>query len=161
MDFTSVANDLNEAIRSALPMLHGIGNSEASHSPAPGKWSKKEILGHLIDSASNNHQRFVRAAILGGLEFPGYDQERCIAIQKPNQGSWEMLIDLWSAYNWYLAHVLSQFPASSERIPCSIGGNAPVTLLWLANDYVEHLKHHLNQIVGKQFATAWSAKASA
>ena len=94
------------------------------------------------------------------LEFPGYQQERCVCVQKPNQTSWEMLIDLWSSYNWYLAHVLSHLPASSEQTPCSIGGSDPVTLLWLTNDYVEHLKHHLNQILGKQFTTSWSIKAS-
>lgn len=160
MNFPSIADDLNETVRAALPMLHRITNSEASMSPGPGKWSKKEILAHLIDSASNNHQRFVRAAIQGSLEFPGYDQERSIEVQKPKQTSWEMLIDLWSAYNRYLAHVLSHLSDSSAETPCSIRGREPVTLQWLASDYVEHLKHHLNQIVGRQFTTAWSMKAS-
>jgi hypothetical protein len=157
MDFATIADDLNETVRAALPMLHGVTNTEASLSAAPGKWSKKEILAHLIDSASNNHQRFVRAAMQESLEFPGYEQDRCIAVQKPNLMSWEMLIDLWSAYNWYLAHVLNQLPTSSSEASCRIGAHAPVTLVWLANDYVEHLKHHLNQIVGKKFATAWTA----
>jgi len=164
MDFATVSEDLNETVRAALSMLHRVSNTEASLSAAPGKWSKKEILAHLIDSASNNHQRFVRATIQGSLEFPGYEQDRCIAVQKPNLMSWEMLIDLWSSYNWYLAHIMSQLPMSSSETPCRIGAHAPVTLLWLAKDYVEHSKHHLNQIVGNTFPTqwkSWSAKAEA
>jgi len=160
MDFTTVANDLGEAIRLAGPMLRQVGNTEASFASAPSKWTKKEILAHLIDSASNNHQRFVRAAAQGSLEFPGYDQDALIAVQKPNTMSWELLIEFWSEYNRYLVHVLNQIPASSAEVKCSIGGKAPVTLLWLANDYVEHLKHHLNQIVGQRFETAWKMAVS-
>jgi hypothetical protein len=160
MDFSIVASELGETIRQALPMLHQVGNTEASLRAAPEKWSKKEILAHLIDSASNNHQRFVRAASEGRLDFPGYDQDKHIAVQKPSTMSWELLIEFWSNYNWYLAHLLNQLPASSSDIQCSIGGQPPVTLLWLATDYVSHLKHHLNQIVGKRFETEWSLSAS-
>ena len=159
MDFATVANDLGDAIRLAGPMLRQVGNTEAGLS-APGKWSKKEILAHLIDSASNNHQRFVRAAAQGKLEFPGYDQDALIAVQKPNTTSWEMLIEFWAAYNRYLVHVLNQIPVSAAEVQCSIGGKPPVSLLCLASDYVEHLKHHLNQILGKRFETEYAMKAS-
>ena len=81
-------------------------------------------------------------------------------LQHPNGASWELLIELWSAYNRYLAHVLQQIPESSAQIQCRIGAGAPVTLVWLATDYVEHLKHHLNQILGNRFETAWSATTS-
>ena len=160
MTFSAVASDLLQTLRSAEPMLHQIGNADATFPPAPGKWSKKEILAHLVDSASNNHQRFVRAATQGSLEFPGYDQDKLVALQNPNLASWELLIELWSAYNRYLAHVLQQIPESSAQIQCSISEREPVTLLWLAGDYVEHLKHHLNQILGNKFQTGWRLAAS-
>jgi hypothetical protein len=160
MDFAAIANDLAEAVQMAGPLLRQVGNTEASFASAPGKWTKKEILAHLIDSASNNHQRFVRAAAQGSLEFPAYDQDKLIAVQKPNNMSWELLIEFWSGYNRYLVHVLNQIPAPSAEVQCSIGGKPPVTLLWLAGDYVEHLKHHLNQIVGKRFESAWTMTAS-
>lgn len=160
MTFTSIASDLLQTVRTADPMLHQVGNADATFRPALNKWSKKEILAHLIDSASNNHQRFVRAATQGSLEFPGYDQEKLVTLQNPNGASWELVIELWSAYNRYLAHILQHFPESSPQVQCSIGGRPPVTLLWLAGDYVEHLKHHLNQILGQRFQTGWSVAAS-
>lgn len=160
MDFASIAAELTEIVQSSEPLMRQLRNAETTFEYAPGKWSKKEILAHLIDSASNNHQRFVRAASEGTLDFPGYDQNKFIAIQNPNLTSWELLVELWCSYNRYLAYILHQIPNTSSDFPCSLGGKPPVTLLWLAGDYVEHLKHHLNQILGKQFATAYSAAVS-
>src|SRR5262249_37298673 len=159
MNFPEIASDLSETVLACEPLLRQVRNADATFHPAPGKWSKKEILGHLIDSAANNHQRFVRAAAQGSLDFPGYEQDRMIAVQNPNVASWELLVELWSAYNRYLVYIVGQLPASCAETPCVIGGRAPVTLLWLAGDYVEHMKHHLNQILANRFATAYGAKA--
>ena len=160
MDFASIGDELSHLVQEAEPLLHQVGNAQATFRPAPDKWSKKEIVAHLIDSASNNHQRFVRAASDGKLDFPGYDQDKMIAAQNPNITSWELLIELWSAYNRYLAYVIGQLPDASAETLCSIGGKKAVTLLWLAGDYVEHLKHHLTQVLGDRFSTAWTLKAS-
>ena len=151
---------LESTKKGVLDATKGLSEAQGNFKAAPDKWSKKEILAHLIDSASNNHQRFVRAVAQGSLVFPGYDQDKNIVVQKPSTMSWELLIEFWANYNWYLAHVLNQIPASSAEIQCSIGGKPAVTLLWLATDYVSHLKHHLNQIVGKKFETEWSLTAS-
>ncbi|HKV90932.1 MAG TPA: DinB family protein, partial [Candidatus Angelobacter sp.] len=114
---------------------------------------KKEILGHLLDSASNNHQRFVRATLQGSLTFPGYDQNALVDLQRFVDVDWNFLVDFWAAYNRFLAHVINNLPAESAEITCNIGNNAPATLEWIASDYVAHLKHHLNQILGETLAT--------
>jgi hypothetical protein len=56
--------------------------------------------------------------------------------------------------------VLSVLPADAGQIMCHVGNNAPATLEWIAQDYVEHLKHHLNQILGKTFATNYGVKVN-
>ena len=159
MDFPTIAANLSQAVQACEPLLRHVRNADATFRPAPGKWSKKEILGHLIDSAANNHQRFVRAASQGSLDFPGYEQEKMVAIQNPNLASWELLVELWSAYNRYLAYIIGQLPASAAEVSCIIAEHPSVTLLWLAGDYVRHMKHHLNQILGNSVTTASGAKA--
>ena len=157
--FEATAADLEETISQAEPLLERFTNAEASSRPQPGKWSKKEILGHLLDSASNNHQRFVRAAVQGKLAFPGYDQDPLVELQRFRTMEWGFLTEFWASYNRFLAQVISVLPLESATVVCNIGENPPATLEWVAQDYVAHLKHHLNQILGKTFATAYGTKA--
>jgi len=146
-------------VAQAKPMLSALTNVDTSTRPNANKWSKKEILGHLLDSASNNHQRFVRASLQGELTFPGYDQEKLVDLQQFTEMDWSFIVDFWAAYNRFLAHVLSVLPANAAKITCRIGNGAPATLEFIAEDYVAHLKHHLNQILGKKFETSYGAKA--
>lgn len=151
--FPTVASDLGRTVAQARAMLAKLTNADTSLRPSPEKWSKKEILGHLLDSASNNHQRFLRATLEHGLTFPGYDQEKLVDLQKFPEIDWDFLVDFWTAYNRFLAHVLSVLPAGAAEITCHIGNNSPANLEFIAVDYVAHLKHHLNQILGKKFET--------
>ncbi|MDE3168743.1 MAG: DinB family protein, partial [Acidobacteriota bacterium] len=105
-----------------------------------------ELIGHLIDSASNNHQRFVRAALQRALDFPGYDQDASVRVQRFQEVDWNLLVSLWVAYNRHLAHVIAQLPAGHLETPCRIGYGNTVTLRFLATDYVDHLVHHLRQL---------------
>jgi hypothetical protein len=158
--FEAAAADLEETVITAVPLLANFTDAEAEIQPQPGKWSKKEILGHLLDSASNNHQRVVRAALQGELVFPGYDQNGLIPLQRFQELEWGFLIEFWENYNRFFAHVISVLPAEAAGVSCAIGQNRPATLEWIVEDYVAHLKHHLNQILGKTFATSYGAKAS-
>ena len=142
--------DLSQRLLSAIdvaePKLRQVSSTESVKSILPGGWSRKQVIGHLIDSASNNHQRFVRAAQQSSLEFPGYDQEGNVGVEAPQEADWLLLISLWAAYNRYLAHVIAHFPASKLGTPCRIGSANPVTLSFLAEDYLNHMVHHLSQI---------------
>lgn len=109
-------------------------------------WSRKEILGHLIDSASNNHQRFVRAAIDGEYEGPGYMQEEWNRVGGYQTFRWSTLLSLWTNYNLLIAHVLENVPVDKGKGICKVAENPPVTLEFLAEDYVAHLQHHLDQM---------------
>jgi len=141
-----LSQELSSVIERAEPRLRQVTAPESEKSTLPGGWSRKEVLGHLIDSASNNHQRFVRAAQQTSLEFPGYDQEGNVRLQAPQQAEWSLLVSLWAAYNRYLAHVIARLPASKLDTVCRIGTGAPVTLDFIAKDYLRHLLHHLQQI---------------
>ena len=142
----SVARDLRQTIDSALPKLRAMSDAAAAEPRAPGKWSRKEIIGHLIDSASNNHQRFIRAQQAATLSFPPYEQNHWAASQHCNERSWNDLVTLWYAYNSHLAHVITHIPDASLGVPCTIESNSPVTLEFLVTDYVVHLRHHLAQV---------------
>jgi hypothetical protein len=133
-------------VEAAEPKLREISESESSQPILPGGWSRKQVIGHLIDSASNNHQRFVRAVLQTSLDFPGYDQSGSVRVQAVQGADWKLLVSLWAAYNRYLAHVIAQLPDSKLETVCRIGSGNAVTLGFLAQDYLTHLIHHLSQL---------------
>jgi DinB superfamily len=141
-----LSEKLLRAVHSAEVILRKVSEAESSTPVLKGGWSRKQVIGHLIDSASNNHQRFVRAALQGSLEFPRYDQDGCVRVQAVQSAPWLLLVSLWADYNLYLAHVIAHLPPAQLPALCRIGADAPVTLKFLAEDYLTHLLHHLGQI---------------
>jgi DinB superfamily len=141
-----LSEKLLSVIETAEPRLRAVSASESASPLLSGGWSRKQVIAHLIDSASNNHQRFVRAVQQESLDFPGYDQDGNMRVQVPQDADWPLLVSLWAAYNRYLAHVIAHLPESKLETPCRIGSDKPVTLDFLAKDYVTHLVHHLGQI---------------
>ncbi len=141
-------NELESLVAMAVPRLGALSETECSFRLAPDKWSRKEVLGHLIDSASNNHQRFVRAQLSSEIRLPGYEQEGWVRTQSYQTESWENLVQLWKTLNLHLLHVGTKFPDETLSNMCFIGTNEPVTLEFLLIDYVRHVKHHLQQILG-------------
>lgn len=133
-------------VDAAEPRLRAIGTDESTKPILNGGWSRKQVMGHLIDSASNNHQRFIRAVLQPALDFPGYDQEGNVRVQAPEEADWLMLVSLWAAYNRYLVHIIARLPASKLATVCRIGSGEPKPLEFIATDYVTHLLHHLSQI---------------
>lgn len=148
--FDVVANELTRVIDDAAQLLRAIPDEAASRKPKPETWSLKEILGHLIDSAANNHQRFVRAQLATELSFPGYEQNAWVLSQDYQGRPWAQLVDLWFHYNYHLAHVIRRIPNAAVGTPIRIGDNQSLTLNSLAEDYVAHLRHHLEQIQARR-----------
>lgn len=141
------AEALIVTLEETLPKLNAIGATESAEARSPGKWSKREILGHLIDSAANNHHRFIRAQQTARLEFPRYAQDDWVTLQHYNERPWPELIALWCDYNRHLAHVMAHFKPDALDTPCVIEYDDPVTVQWLMTDYLDHLNHHLHQII--------------
>jgi len=153
----TTADRLRRALDAAVPRLLAIADAAAARRPAPGKWSPKEVIGHLVDSASNNHQRFVRARFGPDLVFPGYAQDEWVAAQRYAEAPWRELVELWRAFNLHMARVIETTPPDVADRPRArhnlheIGWNKvaatePATLAGLMADYVAHLEHHLRQI---------------
>jgi DinB superfamily len=150
---TAAIERLRFAVRTLPGVLSRFSEAESEERPSPERWTKKEVLGHLIDSASNNHQRFVRGQITAGQDFPNYQQEPWVRIQNYQAARWNDLIDLWRAYNTHLLHVAGCMSEEGQQATCRVGGGSAVTLAWLFVDYVDHLEHHLQKMLGR-----WESK---
>ena len=93
---------LRAAVDRATPALRRMGDEESRRPLRPGKWCAREVIGHLIDSASNNHQRFVRAQFKDDLLFDGYEQDAWVSLQRYSEAPWSELIDLWRYFNLHI-----------------------------------------------------------
>src|ERR1051326_4543901 len=114
--FSAIASDLGRTVAQAKPLLMKLDNADTSARAAEGKWAKKEILGHLLNSASNNHQRLVRATLQSNLNFPCYDQNALVDLQDFAEIDWNLLVDFWAAYNRFLAHVIGHLPEEAAKV---------------------------------------------
>ena len=141
-----IADELVAIVDKAARQLHGIGPALVSHKPAADRWSIQEVVGHLVDSAANNQQRFIRAQHVDQFVFPKYEQNEWVMSQRYNETPWPELIELWKLYNRHLAHVIRNVPAEALSVQCRIGEGEPVTLRFIIEDYLRHLKHHLQKI---------------
>lgn len=142
----TTAQALLLAINEAQPKLFAISEEQAGEKPFSEKWSFKEIIGHLIDSAANNHQRFVRMQQVADLGAFGYDQMHWVNSQHYQSADWQALVVLWHSYNRHLSHVIANIRPETLTHTCDMGYDAPTTLQFVAEDYVKHLQHHLKQV---------------
>ena len=143
MELLEVLRDLVEEVPHRL---RDISADRASRKPAPGKWSPKEELGHLLDSAANNHQRIVRIQLEGVSAMPGYAQEQWVALHRYQDRDWNELIELWRALNVQLLSAAEAAKTEHHVRSCSVGGSAPLTLSFIFDDYVRHMLHHLEHV---------------
>jgi hypothetical protein len=148
MSVAAAAERLAEVLAETPVKLAAISDEEAARRSGPGRWARKEILGHLIDSAANNHQRFVRAQLFPRFDDPGYQQEQWVAAQRYVDEPWPDLVNLWLLLNRHLLHLMRTVDAASLETPIVIGAHDPMPLSDVMIDYVRHLEHHVGQILG-------------
>lgn len=155
---TNLAQLLQKAIDAELGGLRSITEDEAGARTAPA-WSRKQELGHLIDSASNNHQRFVRASLEEEYHGPSYDQNGWVRSHGYQELKWSDLVEFWRQYNGLLAELIARIPEGKLQTPCRVGESATVTLQFLIEDYVAHMQHHLDHILSREKITQYPGAA--
>ena len=149
--------DLEITVDETAVWLGSVPDNTARWRPTPETWSPIEIIGHLIDSAANNHTRFVRAPGQADLIFPGYAQDDWVRLQNYVAAPWHEVVTLWHSYNRHIARVMAAIPAPvryrkhdrhnlDELAWQPYAADKPATLDDLMRDYVLHLKHHLTQV---------------
>lgn len=127
------------------PLLNKISEQDFSYKLQPGKWSRKQIIGHLIDSAANNHHRFIRSRIEDAPNI-SYNQDEWNDLSHYNYMNSKTVILLWTNYNKLLSHIISNMTDKDLERKCYTG-KIELTLGFIVSDYVTHLEHHLKQVV--------------
>jgi hypothetical protein len=140
----SIVDQLDMVVREYLPLLKNIPEEEFSCKTSPGKWSKKEILGHLVDSAQNNIRRFIVAQYEEKPKIT-YNQDKWVAISNYQHYNSVELIELWRLLNKHICQVLKNMSAEAAQRESQTEDLH--TLEWLASDYIKHMKHHLHQVL--------------
>jgi hypothetical protein len=145
----TIAAGLHASVDEGLRLFSAADETRSALRPAPGKWSAREVLGHLIDSACTNHRRFVLAQSPDVTAFDGYEQDQWVERQRYHEAPWRDLVALWTAYNRHLAHVIAVTPSSAlGHTAASPDGKGQLSLGFVMEDYVRHLRHHLEQLRG-------------
>lgn len=143
---TELARAFSEHLSDIHGALLAVSPALADTPWRPGGWTRKQIVGHLLDSAANNRQRFVRAAIDGAYAGPGYEQDAWVSAHGYAEQSWDDLLLWWSAEHQILMSVVDRIPEDRLDTMCRVGEDEPATLRFLIEDYVRHQRHHLAQI---------------
>ncbi len=139
-------NSLRELLQRVPGRLRELSPDTVENRPAPSAWSPKEELGHLLDSAANNHQRIVRAQLEDNPAMPGYQQNSWVEMHAYQRREWEELIELWKALNRQLLAAAEAVPDSAWSRSLTVAGSEPLTLQFVFEDYVAHMLHHLEHI---------------
>jgi len=137
---------LRAVINEVPPKLSKLPLSQLELKPSPVKWSPKEELGHLLDSAANNHQRIVRTQLEHEPKMPGYDGNAWVELHNYQQRNWQEMIDLWRDLNQQLLAAAEAVPDPAWSRTCTIADSLPLTLKFVFEDYIDHMVHHLKHI---------------
>lgn len=148
MTRNDIATELKQLVEEVPPRLDACPEDDLNRKPSPEKWSRKEILGHLVDSALHNWQRFAKAQFAPQpFGYESYDQDSLVIVNQYGQLPVKEIVSLWVALNRQIIHVLDHVPGDKlDYITIHAGSGGQNSLLWLMEDYLVHLKHHLQQI---------------
>ena len=147
-NWAKLASDIEAAVTEASRQFESLPEELIEWRSKAGEWSIKEIIGHLVDSASNNHQRFVRLQVADGLVFPDYSQDNdaWVSIQTYQEAPWNELLALWRYFNLQLARIIRTVNNDCLDHTWVVNEHTSVTLGELMIDYLRHLKDHLQHI---------------
>jgi hypothetical protein len=145
----NVVRELREIIDGYSRKIAAIPDREFSAKPVANKWSKKEVVGHLIDSAQNNLRRFITAQYEATPPFIVYQQDFWVDSNQYQAMDRHDIVQLWRLLNERICVVLENMPDANYTKQSNTG--TLHTLEWLAADYVKHMKHHINQIISGSF----------
>jgi hypothetical protein len=137
---------LRDLLQRVPGRLQKLSNEAVESKTKPSSWSPKEELGHLLDSAANNHQRIVRTQLQDNPAMPGYEQDRWVAIHAYQRRDWKELIEVWQALNRQLLAAAEAVPDSAWSRTLTVADSEPLTLQFVFEDYVVHMLHHLKHI---------------
>ncbi len=154
MQFTTKFRQL---LLDTYTQLSQISPEKASQKPSPDKWSIIEIMGHLIDSANNNHRRFTKAQWQDNMIFTGYAQAEWVAAQNYQTADWQLILDLWKTYNLHICQLMENTPEEKlnravyehnlhQIAMVTVPADQPTSLGYFMKDYIYHIEHHLRQI---------------
>ncbi len=149
-----LSDQLFNTVDLGISRLKELNTDEFNSGRPQGKWAAQEIIGHLIDSAANNRQRFVILQYDQEQSFIRYNQDKWVELQDYRNSDWEFLIDLWAKYNRLIAKIISLIDDRNMSSPVK-GGNSltfriteeEIEFAYLIEDYIIHLKHHLGQLI--------------
>jgi hypothetical protein len=142
MESLRTLNALLEKLPARLEAL----TPEAVEVKPPGSWSPKEELGHLLDSAANNHQRIVRGQLEDNPRMPGYDGPAWVSLHAYQKRDWHELIETWEALNRQLLAAAEAVPETAWLRTCTVGDSAALTLQFVFEDYIHHMREHLEHM---------------
>lgn len=137
---------LRDLLQRVPSRLEKLSPDAAESKPTPSAWSPKQELGHLLDSAANNHQRIVRAQLENNPAMPTYDQNGWVAVHAYQRRDWAELIETWRAINRQLLAAVESVPDSAWKRTLTVGPSEPLTLQFVLEDYIVHMCHHLQHI---------------
>jgi len=140
----SIAMQLESIIDQHVAALKAVPESEMMYKSSPVKWSKKEILGHTVDSAQNNIRRFIVAQYEEN-PYIRYNQDKWVSICNYRDYDLSDLVALWYLLNKHISIILKNTPNEMGDRTCQT--EDPHTLKWLAQDYIKHLRHHIHQVL--------------
>ncbi|HKM86409.1 MAG TPA: DinB family protein [Terriglobales bacterium] len=141
-----VLNLLRDLLERVPGRLENLSKDKVESKSTPSNWSPKEELGHLLDSAANNHQRIVLAQFEDKPAMPGYEQNRWVAVHAYQRRDWKELIEVWQAINRQLLAAAEAVPDPAWSRTLTVAGSEPLTLQFVFDDYVVHMLHHLQHI---------------
>jgi len=143
---TTVSAQFNADLAAIFAALLAVPPNVVDTPWRAGGWTRKQIVGHLCDSATNNRQRFVRASMQVTYTGPGYAQDAWVEAHGYEVQAWETLLGWWQVEHEILKAVVARIPEERMGTLCTVGDDAPVTLRFLIEDYLRHQKWHLAQI---------------